>query len=280
VPRLTLEQTMQTSFADIRDPSSDKAFHDYNRRIAYLAENGRLQEEDFRELIAPDQDVSAAIGDVADTALSERFSGQQLYLPGYSAVVVEENGSIIGVQEKPNDIAKLSSYGPGLMWAMRKIGEERLAAKRTASSASIMPGYAVVGQVLRGKELAEMPYGDRHHVGGATEQLFLHPLSSSMRQFEHILVHAGVSGVVARPEFQQMAQTNPQTRQIYEQANSHFDTWLDGFDGNMFAGSLDSTLGAFMLSEVVGNPIEGTLAFTKQALRSIVSRHQDGVNVH
>lgn len=46
----------------------------------------------------------------------------------------------------------------------------------------------------------------------------------------------------------------------------------------MFAGSLDSTLAAFILEGVIGYDTKGL--FTETALTSIARRHADGINIH
>lgn len=183
VSRLTLEKTMQTSFVAIGDRSSDKAFHDFNRRIGLLAESGKLRQEDVRELISTDRDVSTVIEGVAKAALSEGLHDESegFYLPGYTAVVADESGELLGAQEKPNDIEKLKSYGPSLMWAMRKIGHERYAASRTSDTGSERRGYVVVSTALTGKPLEAVPYGDRHHVGGASVRIENGDIRSSSR---------------------------------------------------------------------------------------------------
>lgn len=272
--RLTLEKTMKTSFVDIGDTSSDAPFHEYNERIGRLAENGRLSEQDIRELIASGRDVSETIDQVASTALSEVLieEGDRLFLPGYTAVIADEDGELLGVQEKPNDIPKLKSYGPSLMWAMRKIGHERYATSRTGCSASERSGYVAVSKALTGKPFEDVPYGERHHIGGASIEVKNADERSSTR------VHAGVSGVVATPEFREWAYADQRTRRIADEAGRHLRTWLDGFYGNMFAGSLDSTLGALILEEVDGYDTKGL--FTETALMSIARRHAGGINVH
>lgn len=273
--KLTLEKIMRTSFVDIGDTSSDVPFHEYNERIGHLAEADRLRGEDIRGLIEPNRDISGSIDQVAQTALSGTVSGypedSPLYLPGYTAVVADSEGDILGVQEKPNDIPKLQEYGPSLMWAMRKIGHERYATSRTGDTGSERLGYTVVSAALTGKVLGDVPYGDRHHVGGSSIALE----NADLRSF--IRLHTGVSGVVATPYFREWVYADARTRLIHDEAGHHFNTWLDGFRGNMFAGSLDSTLGAFVLADVAGHNVTD---FTETAIEAIVRRHADGINVH
>ena len=218
---------MQTSFVDIGDTSSDVPFHEYDERIGQLAEADRLRAEDIRELIEQSRDVSGSIDQTAQAALSETISGDledlPLYLPGYTAVVADSEGDILGVQEKPNDIPKLKEYGPSLMWAMRKIGHERYASSRTGDTGSERLGYTAVSAALTGKALEDVPYGDRHHIGGASIALE----NADSRSFTRL--YAGVSGVVATPYFREWVYADSRTRQIHDEAGHHFSTWLDGF---------------------------------------------------
>lgn len=275
--RLTLEKVMQKSFIDIGDTSSDVAFHEFNESIGKLAEANTLREEDIRELIDPDLDMSDVIDKTAQLALSETITIDtaevSLYLPGYTAVVVDSRGRILGVKEDPNVIPKLQSYGPSLMWAMRKLGHERYSTTRTGSTASELLGYSAVNVVLNGSHITNISYGNRHHIGGASSWLERDDLRSNTR------LHAGVSGVVATDTFRNhLATVDDRIRSIASEALLNNQEYLDDFTGNMFAGSLDSTLGAFILEEVAGYDTKGL--FTETALMSIARRHADGINVH
>jgi hypothetical protein len=177
------------------------------------------------------------------------------------------------VQEDPNVIPKLQSYGPSLMWAMRKLGHERYATTRTGSTASELLGYSAVNMALNGSHITNISYGNRHHIGGASSWLEQDDLRSNSR------LHAGVSGVVATDTFRNhLATVDDRIRQIASEALLNNQEYLDDFTGNMFAGSLDSTLGAFILEEVAGYDTKGL--FTETALMSIARRHASGINVH
>ncbi len=284
--KLNLEKVMSTSFAEMADPdvrSSRKALLDYNRRIKLLGQTGRLGIEDISELIGGighTPDVSAAIKKTASEALAETHEGAALYQPGCSAVVVSEGygGTILGAYENLNPDPTLASYGPGLMWAMLKVGQERYATKQAQSSGSVMPGYATVTEALTGKDMLATPHEERHHIGGSSDLRSLYPecRNSSMRYYEDEVIMAGVSGVLATERFHHLARSMPELEGAVEQADT--TDVLGGFEGNMFAGSLDSTLATFILVQVVDPRFIGR--YTDLALSSIATRHAAGINVH
>lgn len=281
MPRITLERTLKTSFVDMSYAQKEapiKAFRDYNRRVRLLGETGRLGVEDLLELIDSGQeDRSATMVDVAALALAERSDGVQLFEPGSSAVMVAGGGRLIGAYDNPNPDPTLQSYGPGLMWALLKIGQERYAATTVCSSANLAEGYGSVNQALTGKLLEEVAYSERQHIGGSAAPRYLNPGSTSMRALEYELLFCGVSGILARNEFRSLATEFPYLRHIASEAHSSGAT--AGFDGNLYAGSLDSTMASRMLGAVVGDQICET-SFTERALGDIQSRHLSGINVH
>ncbi len=262
-----LENIMKTSFVKIGDTTTDAPLHDYLGRISELAKAGDLQAADVRAAVNPTADRWRHIKMVADEAVGSKF-----FEPGYSTVVADEQGRILGVVDKGNDIPKLLEYGPPLQWAMSKIGHERFAATHRAGSANSMPGYKKVSDALKGRPLSEIPYGERHHIGGATllAREGLRLLSSE--------TYAGTTGVIGTHPFKEFAASKePAIRTIIDEAEADRDVTLDNFDGNLFAGSLDSTLSANILGR-----LNGTYApvYSRQAIHDIISRHDHGINVH
>ncbi len=279
--KLTLEKTMKTSFLEMNDPeaaASKKAFQDYNHRIRLLGETARLEEAAIRELIDPSRDVSDAICSLAGVALSDERRGKLLYHPGVSSVIVGETGNIMGVYESPNDIPVLTAYGPGLMWALLKVGQERYACCRARSSAAEEEGYKVITEALHGQDMATVPYGQRPHIGGATAQKSLHPESTSLRKYETVGLHAGVSGVVGTEQLWWLAAFDKELQLAATEAVQR--GYLDGFRGNLFAGSLDSTLGAVMLQSIIDGTTLQPGQYTDLAVQSIKRRVKMGINVH
>jgi hypothetical protein len=276
--KLTLEKTMNTSFIEMRDSSdikgSIKAFQDYNRRIKLLGANGRLDMDSTN-------DISGIITKTARQLLSEKDDdGQKLYLPGHSAVVVEADGTIVGARSVANDIPYLNRCGDGLMWALLKVGQESFAYAHAHSSASLEAGYRAVSGALTGLPFDVIPFADRQHIGGSTVLKSLYPNSESMRKLEVVPVFAGVSGVVATPAFRDLAVAkSPEVLPIMHEAYSEPEI-LDGFEGNMFAGSIDSTLASFILTSVIASIPDGERPFTNHAVASILTRHAAGINIH
>lgn len=291
MPKITLERTLETSYRDLggyHTPIEDAAaaFKDYNRRIKLLGVSGRLQIEDLVELIPEDEgaryNVTEKVRSVADKALAEKNEkGDELYWPGSSTVIVTGSGRVIAAYDNPNDIPYLNAAGPGLMWALLKVGQERYAAGRTkgVSGGGWMPGYQAVSDALTMKPMAHIPYGQRHHIGGASTKRSLYPGSDSMRVLETEDLHAGVSGVVATGALRQRAlDIGFELRTIIDQAEK-YDV-LDGFAGNLLAGSLDSTLGSLMLVAACDDVPRDPRTFTEFALDAAIHRHKDGINVH
>jgi hypothetical protein len=262
-----LENIMKTSFVKIEDTSTDAPLHDYLGQIGELAKAGDLQAADVRAAIDPVIDWSRQIEMIADEAVGSKF-----FKPGYSTVVADEQGHLLGVVNKGNNIPKLLEYGPPLQWAMSKIGHERFATTRRAGSANNMPGYKKVSNVLKDRPLSEIPYGERHHIGGATllAREGLRILSSE--------TYAGTTGVIGTEKFRTFAaDKDAAIRTIIDEAEADREVTLDNFDGNLFAGSLDSTLSASILSRLNG---VYTPVYSRQAIKDIISRYDQGVNVH
>lgn len=283
--RITLEKTLGTSFNEMHDPSleaSKKAFRDYNRRIKLLGQTGRLRSEDVAELINPriSNGESQKMEKAADEALSETDRrSRRLYMPGFSAVMIQECGYVLGVVEKPNDVPELNSYGPGLMWALLKVGQEKFASVVAKSSGSLGQGYRAVSDALTGKVLEDIPYADRHHIGGSSISRSLYPDSISMRKFETEKIHVGVSGVIGTPALRAYAtMESSQSMAIVQEAER--TGALAGFAGNLLAGSIDSTLGSVMLLAACDEQLSGRNPYTNLLFESVVSRRDAGINVH
>lgn len=281
--RLTLEKTFRTSFVEMGDPepsASKKAFLDFNRRIKHLGSARGLSESDFRELMGSwsGQDRSPLMARIGEEALEEKDeAGFNLFLPGFSALVVSETGLVEGVYDQPNQDPTLSSFGPGLMWAALKVGQEKFAASRLSASSVTGEGYAEVSRALTGEpDLRNIPLAERHHIGGNSMLHYLNPQSSSMRALETRVVMAGVSGVLYAPAFIYRICEDPDALRIAQEGRA--SGALDSFEGNLFAGSLDSTLAGRVLVGLYDIPQEDS--FADRAISDVKNRHLQGVNPH
>lgn len=281
--RLTLEKTFKTSFVEMGDPdpsASKKAFKDFNRRIKHLGSTRGLSEGDFRELMGSwtGQDRSLLMAEIGVGSLEEKDeAGFNLFLPGFSALVVSETGLVEGVYDQPNQDPTLSSFGPGLMWAALKVGQEKFTASRLSASSVTGAGYAEASEALTGEpELRNIQLADRHHIGGNSMLHYLNPQSSSMRALEARVVMAGVSGVLYAPAFIYKVCEDPEVLRIAQEGR--VSGALDGFEGNLFAGSLDSTLAGRILVGLYDIPQEDS--FADRAISDIKNRHAQGINPH
>jgi hypothetical protein len=286
---ITLERTLETSFVAIGEAEQlddrFRAFREYNGRINYLDQQGRLTLDAVRDLTEEWGSENYHIDYMAGRVLGEKHEGQALYNPGYSAVIVDEYGKVKGAGEDPRQFPEVLKYGSGLKFALLKVGQEKLAVEATGWSTVNIGSYEVVNQALTGKPLDEVPYGGRHHIGGAAALDFVGPKRDRLRLF------AGVSGVVATEAFFDMARNYPNGLREYlvaimDEAQAD-PAILGGFKGNMFAGELDSGLGSFMLHIATGyDPYthpsgRGVVNhFTPMIVHGIVRAHEDGINVH
>lgn len=283
MPRLTLEKTFRTSFVEMADPNpsaSTKAFKDFNRRIKHLGSSKGLTATDFRGLMGSWEgvDISQQVEEIGREALGEKDeAGFVYFLPGFSALVVSETGLVEGVYDRPNQDPTLSSYGPGLMWAALKIGQEKFAASRIRASSVIGEGYREVSEALTGEsDLQKVELAKRHHIGGNSMLHYLNPQSSSMRALENRVVMAGVSGVLHAPAFTYRVCEDPDLIEIAREAR--INGALGGFEGNLFAGSLDSTLAGRILTGIYDEPQLDT--FTNRAISDVKNRYAQGINPH
>lgn len=281
MPKLTLEKTFETSFKDIAYEGREgslAAFKDYNRRIKLLGEGGRLGIDAFRELVHPERDRSDQLAEIGIKALQERSGqGDELFELGFSAIVTTGD-YIDAVYDNPNPNPVLNSYGPGLMWAALKIGQERFAKANARSSSTTMEGYRVVNEALTGKpSIRSVPFASRHHIGGNGVAYSAYPQSSSMRRLEEMSSHAGVSGVLYKPAFLATALKCDGIPELVDEA--HETDALDGFEGNLFAGSIDSTLAGRILLGLY-HPQVSQPAFVDSVVNDILARREIGVNIH
>lgn len=281
MPKLTLEKTFETSFRDIAYEDREgslAAFNDYNRRIKLLGERGRLGINAFQDLIHPERDRSDQVAEIGTKALQEKSEqGDGLFELGFSAIVTTGD-YIDAVYDNPNPDPVLNSYGPGLMWAALKIGQERFAKANARSSSTVAEGYRVVNEALTGKPtIKSVPFASRHHIGGNGIAYSAYPESSSMRILEEISSHAGVSGVLYRPAFLALALKYEGISGLVDEA--HETDALDGFEGNLFAGSIDSTLAGRILLGLY-QPQVAQPAFIDSAVSDILARRERGINIH
>lgn len=286
--KINLEKIMNSQFLDLDEgkPNNLKAYQD---SLKILAESNMLTFEQVTDLVTPSVGLPAEVSDrievVAHLALDNEKGGlldpvskEGIFLPGYSAVVVTESGDIVGVQSKPNQIPKLESYGPGLMWALMKAGHERFARVYGVESTS-KEGYELVGRVLNdGSKPSDLPLAQRQHIGGA---------GRIGANFMQPTLYAGVSGVVLRDPGLMRQLPEEDIATILDEAYADREGILDDFDQNLFAGSLDSSLATEILDgiyhpEIVQAANNGSdhQRFAYRALRDVIKRRNDGINVH
>ncbi len=279
--KLTLETTFNDSFRAISNPENATAiegFEAFKRRMRFLGkkDDGRISLNSFRELIRRD-DKSERVAEVGRTALAQ--SG--LFQPGFSAIVMVGD-FIDAVHDDPNPDPTLNSYGPGLMWASLKLAQERLAATMVNAGSTTTEGYGAVNNALTGERLEDVPFADRHHIGGMGLDFRIDPGAPGARAFESAIAIAGVSGVLPKPDFHSLILGNPDlTNLAYE---AHMTNALGGFTGNLFAGSVDSTLATHILLQIYGPGSYTSKAlntpFEKRVVDDILRRRKAGINVH
>lgn len=108
--------------------------------------------------------------------------------------------------------------------------------------------------------------------------------SDSMRRHEYGVATVGVSGVLHKPDFRKLARQNSVVRAAELAARK--TNALAGSEGNLFAGSLDSSLGARIVLGLYDNEVlniaegVGSLSFAEMAVEDIAKRHAIGINVH
>lgn len=282
--KITLEKVLGASLVEVRDYSSVgiiKPFEEYNRRIRTLGEAGRLSFEEVRSVMDEGLiDHSSIIDLTVNTDLV--YSGG-LFLPGASAVIANDKGSVVGVYDNLNDDPTLKSYGPGLMWALLKVGQEAFASG-IGSFGNTQPGYNWVRRGLEDVdeqgELLDTPYEKRHHIGGASvrtsERLDLP--GRGRDRLAKATLYCGVSGVLATEQFREGCRADYRLKDIEIEARN--SGALGGFEGNLYAGSLDSTLANRILAKVVGADEHQEEPFSQQAKIDILSRSVAGINVH
>lgn len=291
--RLTIERVLETSYLDMGSTNHKeavKALKGYSRQIKLLGENAcRL--EPLKEMIDPVEcaqpKIEAAVVDALGVTYvhwpaGARRAGMRpdtapVFRPGCSAVVLRDTGKVCGVYDTPNNDPRLWAYGSGLMWAMLHVGREKFTISQAGSSACIPEGYQLISRALFGNEVYGLPLGEKHHIGSSTRQISMYPHSTSMRRFETLPFHAGVSGVLLTAGGLEHLLKDSKLRIIADEAratNAH-----DGFDGNIFAGSIDSSLGSYILASM--DETAGHLDnFSTYATQAIKERHAHGINVH
>ena len=243
--KLSLERVMETTFIELGqtdgsgevnyESDASKALRAYNKQIGLLARTGRLSAEIASDLIEPSFSRVGQIQAAADEILKTTFmywppgarrSGMRpdvmrLFEPGISAVLADNEGRILDVYDNPNDNPVLKSYGTGFEY--KKIAQERFAQAHTGSQAC-WEGYGAVVKALTGQELDQVPYGERVHIGGA----------STPDQY------LGVSGVLLTSRGLARLEKLPEIAQLAQEARTF--NYHDGFEGNLFAGSVDSSI--------------------------------------
>jgi hypothetical protein len=281
VAKLTLETTFSDSFRAISSPEHATAiegFKAFNRRMRFLGRqnDGRISLNSFRELIRG-YDKSEEVADVGRAALAQ----SDLFLPGFSGIVMVGD-FIDAVHDDPNPDPTLKSYGPGLMWASLKLAQERLATTVASATGATKEGYEAVNSALAQKPLEDIAYKDRHHIGGNGLDFYIHPDAPSLRRCEKAIAIAGISGVLPKPNFHSLVLGDPNLTKLASEA--HETGVLGGFTGNLFAGSVDSSLAAHILLQLYGTKSYTTKEinrpFEERVVNDILRRHDAGINVH
>ena len=277
--KLTLEKTFSDSFRAVSNPEhATEGFKAFNRRMRFLGkrDDGRISAGSFRELIRG-YDKSEQVAEIGRAALAQ----SDLFLPGFSGIVMV-GGFIEAVHDDPNPDPTLASYGPGLMWASLKLAQERLAITMAGAAGATREGYEVANSALTQKSLEDVPYGDRHHIGGNGLDFYIHPDALGLRRLEKAIAIAGISGVLPKPNFHSLVLGDPNLTKLASEA--HETGALGGFIGNLFAGSIDSTLAAHILLQVYGagtyNPESINVPLGERVVEDISRRHKAGINVH
>lgn len=278
--KLSFGEVMLETYPAIASQDGQDAFLEYRAKIKELDAKDRLTESHVLELVDEDSLVQKRLGGAVEEALGSgirigqtplRIEGRS-FKPGASVIVSESGGKVRGIYHRPNQDEILLSYGNGLLWAAMKLGDESYAFAHGASTADPLDnrGYNAVCKALTGKDLQDVPFKDRPHLGGASLDLRKRPGHGNQGP----LLHAGVSGVLL---------TNQALRAVINEDSAlklmHWHAQAeqadDGFAGNIFAGSIDSKIGNLVLSYVTN-----TWHTRDVDLDVTVAQFSNGVNVH
>ncbi len=285
MPQLTLRKTMETSFRDI-SWGETKAYKDYERRIRLLGETGRLTINHLREasIDSGRDELNDELAAHIDQELSacEGSGTVPVFWPGCSAVLVGGRGDIIFAYDNPNDNETLTSYGPGLMWALVKAGQERLVTQEIGAVASSKDGYRYLCDQILPAGYEGTSYANRLHIGGfALNSVGARRGHWGMGSMDAATTYAGVSGVLLRDPSDFFR--DPVVSEVYKNAlliDSH-----GGFEGNIGAGANDTLLASRLCikySDIMGyNGMEPLLSedFPIYAKRGMKILYDNGVNV-
>lgn len=275
---LSFGEVMVETYPAIAGPEGEEAYLEYRTKIRELDNLERLTEGDVQELVA-----GSVIKDRLPAAVEKTLAGTislgptaikvdgRTFEPGASAIIAESGGKIRGVHHQPNDDETLSSYGNGLLWAAMKLGDESYAYANGTSTADMVDttGYRAVCKVLTGKQFKDVPFKDRPHLGGATLDLTKRPGHGNQGP----LLHAGVSGVLLTTPALYAMLNHESLKLLYRHAQ--FEGADENFVGNIFAGSIDSSIGSLILQEVCNMPQPNEVD-----MAATVSQFIHGVNPH
>lgn len=281
---LSFGAVMSGIYPEIAHSDNPEAYIEYRAKLKELDAKDLLTEGHVSELVdgnSPIQDrLSGAVDEVLASGICIEHkpihTEGRSFEPGASVIIAESDGSVHGVYYRPVQEETLLSYGNGLLWAAMKLGDESYAlATQGASAANISNpfrrlGYNAVCNALTGMDLQDIPFKDRPHLGGATLD-FRNRLDHGNQR---PLLHAGVSGVLMTAEALHAVTHMDRTLNLmYEHAkaeNAH-----DGFEGNIFAGSVDGIIGSLILSRVTN-----TYTSPGVDLNITIGQFSNGVNVH
>jgi hypothetical protein len=256
VSELNLETVMKDVFPAIAGQETGMEEYKANRTmLRWLDTKGRFTPAHVREYVGDFSVMQKRLPSIVQRALGQKLTlnGNEIkiyhraFLPGVSVMVADSHGNVLAAHDRPNDNEQLAAYGNGLMWAAFKLGDEAYAYGKGYTGATTEGGYAEVSKVLLDKEFQELPFKDRHHLGGATRD---NRFTERGLRKDGQLVYAGVSGVLLEPFALGMIQASDrELRNIATHArreNAH-----EGFEGNIFAGSIDSAVAGQILDELV-----------------------------
>ncbi|HSH55894.1 MAG TPA: hypothetical protein VK983_03645 [Candidatus Limnocylindrales bacterium] len=278
--KLSFEKVMADTYPAIATPAGEEAYKAYRSQIKWLDAHERLNASNIMELVDEDSSVQQSLGAAAETVLSGglrigqnpiRVEGRS-FEPGVSIIIAESDGSVHGAYHQPTQNETLLSYGNGLLWAAVKLGDESYAYAHGASTADPQDnsGYNAVCRALAGKDLQDIPFKDRVHLGGSTMDL----TKQSDPDIQGPLLHAGVSGVLLTDQaLQAVLHEDDALKLIHQHAQA--EQADDGFSGNIFAGSIDSTIGHLVLGQVTD-----TSTSSGVDMAVTIAQFSNGVNVH
>lgn len=272
---LLLENILADTFPAIASPEvGDDALRSYTAQLKALDNLGRLTESHARDAIQYESAIDLRLGEVVREALDQplRIGRQTIHAagtafqPGASVVVIDRHGNMSGVHHQPNQNPQLETYGNQLLWAALQAGRARHGTGKPLAKA-----YSDVSVALFDKQPKDIPFKNRHHLGGAMLDGRISPKGHLAKDGE--LMYSGVSGVLLAEGVRYIT-AHDSTLEVIA-AHARAEEADEGFEGNIFIGSIDREIAGFVLGKLMHHPVEAGID-----LMPIKEQFAAGINPH